>query len=258
MMSALTSRLYVLAWLLMAAVALGYFAFLFRSVQYPSSTASLKSVFSQSPLSGGDAETADPAVAQALTRMTTEIEILKSALVAARKENTALSAHVRTLESAFGPSTGALPPPAPPNKERVTTGTPDKKSNARSSINVEMHPMPIDGFSEELEKAPLPVARPATSMRTLFAVEIATGLSADATQPRWTELRKRHPGLLGKLEPRKVEVKVGTGKASYKLVAGPFNNAAAAALMCARLSIAGLNCTGAVFNGTPLGTVAGR
>lgn len=256
-MSALTSRLYVVAWLALATVALGYFAFLFRAAQDPSRTADSTSVFSQSPSEGKSTESSDPAVAQALTRMTTEIEILKSALEAARKENTALTAHVRTLESAFGPSTGSLPPPAQAANEPAPEIETEKEAKSHPAISVEMRPMPVDGFSEELEKAPLPVARPAKTMRTLFAVEIATDLSDGDTQTRWNELRKRHSGLLGRLEPRKVQVP-GTEKTTYKLVAGPFKNAAAAALMCARLSIAGLNCSGTVFSGTPLGTVAGR
>jgi len=256
-MSALTSRLYVIAWLALAAVALGYFVFLFQSAQNPVRTAISNSIFSQSPLSHKSIELADPAVSQALTRMTTEIEILKSALEAARKENSALSAHVRTLESAFGPSTGSLPP------SRQEPASPVKDDNLAKNnpkvVSVTTSAMPLDGFSEEVETTPLPVARPAKSTQTLFAVEIASDLTADTVEARWKDVRKRHASLLSKFEPRKVRISAeGNSKQTYKLVVGPFDNAASAALMCARLSIAGLNCSGTTFSGTPLGSVAGR
>lgn len=258
-MSVLSRRLYIAAWLALATLALGYFASLFKSTQNLGGTAFLPSIFSNAPSAGSDTANTDPAVSQAIARMATEIDSLKAALEASRKENAALTAHVRTLESAFGPSTASLPPPGEPGHEKRPEESVAADSNKNAGIKVEMHPMPVDGFSEEIERAPLPIARPAKSTRTLFAVEIATGLSADEAKVQWQVISKKHASLLAKLEPRKVRTTKGeTEKDAYTLIAGPFNNAAAAALMCARLSIAGMNCSSTSFTGTPLDNVAAR
>lgn len=258
-MSVLSRRLYIAAWLALATVALGYFASLFKSTQNLGSTAFLPSIFSNAPSAGSDATNADPAVSQAIARMATEIDSLKAALEASRKENAALTAHVRTLESAFGPTTASLPPGNQPARPAPDESAKKQAGNAPPNVEVEMRPMPVDGFSEEIERAPLPIARPAKSTRTLFAVEIATGLSADEAKVQWQNISKKHASLLAKLEPRKVRTTGGqAGKGAYTLIAGPFNNAAAAALMCARLSIAGMNCSSTSFTGTPLDNVAAR
>lgn len=260
-MSTLTGRLYVLAWLALATVALGYFLSLFKTEDNTSLLASVPSAItgllesdnSQSPAS------ADPAVSQAITRMTTEIDSLKAALEASQKENTALRAHVRTLEAAFGPTTASLPPADQPARPVPDEGAEVQADKAPSNVQVKMHPMPIDGFSEEIEQAPLPVAQPVTASKTLFAVELASGLTADTVEPRWQKISKRYANLIHDLEPRKIHAaKDGNGNDTYKLIAGPFDNVAGAAIMCARLSIAGLNCTSTTFTGTPLGSVATR
>jgi hypothetical protein len=48
------------------------------------------------------------------------------------------------------------------------------------------------------------------------------------------------------------------GPATYKLVSGPFGNAADAAKLCARLTVVGASCEGTMFVGSPVGDVAAR
>lgn len=254
-MSALARRLYVTAWFALAAVALAYFIHLFQQARDPGSPPLLTSVLSTSPLSQEIPEPSDPSVAQAIARMTSEIESLKSTLEAAQKENAALKAHLRTLEQAYGPSTAALPPepekPTKAVKQDPNSGSDEK----RSRMNVTMLPLPSTGFPQDIQEAPLPVAQPTEPKRTVFAVELAKGLQAGEVEKRWKDLATKHGALLAKLEPRMV--RSGSGD-DYALVAGPFKNAAASAFMCARLSLAGLDCSGTVFSGDPLEKVANR
>lgn len=258
-MSALARRLYVVTWLALAAVGLVYFADLYRQSDLPGAPAfaSLKSV-----LSWGDSgpqtpvETADPAVAQALTRMNVEIERLKSDLESSQKENAALRAHLRTFEQTYGPTTAALPPePRQPRMAREKQ--PEKSAGDDEQIKVQVMtmPLPSTGFIDELEESPLPIANASKPMRTVFAVQLADGLAARSVDTKWKELTSRHGKLFTGLTPRRVKSKNGT---TYGLIAGPFDNAAASALMCARLSIVRVDCASTVFTGEPLDTVANR
>ena len=255
-MSALVRRLYVTAWFALAAVALAYFIHLFQQARNPGSPPLLTSLFSASPLSEEIPEPSDPAVAQAIARMTWEIDSLKESLEASQKENTALKAHLRTLELTYGPATSALPPESEKPKKTAETG----ESNAtgdeeRTRVEVTMLPLPSTGFPEDMQEAPLPVAHPAEPRRTVFAVELAKNLKVEEVEKRWKEITIKHGALLAKLEPRMVS---SDNSNTYTLIAGPFKNAAASAFMCARLGLAGLECSGTVFSGDPLEKVANR
>jgi hypothetical protein len=176
------------------------------------------------------------------------------------KENTALKAHIKTLETAFGATTASLPrEPAKPQP-----GGLDAKDTARSAprpkIKVTMRPMPVSGFSEtDMPQAPLPIARPDAPTRTLFAIEIAKTLEPETAWVYWTALKKRHARILKDLEPRIVEVSSnGSGKKAVSLIAGPFTNVATAARACARLIAAKTRCKSTVYAGTPIGKLATR
>lgn len=254
MTPALTRRLYMFAWLTLGSIALAYFLVLFQSAQTPEKAGDSSSVFARSPLADTATGTADPAVSQALTRMNSEIDALKLRLEAAHKENAALTAHIKTLETAYGPSTAALPP----QPKRPDRSAADIRENSHTppqpKIDVTLLPMPADGFAESIIEAPLPIAGLGEPRRTRFAVQIASDLKAGAVETRWAELNRRHPMLLAELQPRKIAAANDT----YRLVVGPFNNAAAAAMLCARLAAAGTTCEGTVFAGSPVGGVAAR
>lgn len=255
MTSALTRRLYAIAWLILGAIALVYLFGLYQSMQGPQTASGPASPFARSPLAENDTGPADPALSQALARMSSEIENLKSALESARQENTALKAHVRTLEATYGPTTAALPPEPETPARNISGGTEMNQPAQKHRVEITMLSMPQDGFDDTFHEAPLPIANLEKPRRTRFAVELASGLKTDAVQPRWDTLSKRHGKLLAALQPRRVtDGESGT----YKLIAGPFDNAADAALLCARLSAAGTKCEGTVFTGAPIGDVAAR
>lgn len=92
--------------------------------------------------------------------------------------------------------------------------------------------------------------------RIQFAVQIAFWLRAEAIELHWKTLSRHHAKLLGSLQPGRVAE--GGSPARYKLVAGPFGNAADAAKLCARLTVPGASCEGTMFVGSPVGDIAAR
>ncbi len=266
MTSAMTRRLYVISWLMLGAIALVYFFTLFQTYKSPKSAQTTPSDLARSQTAEKPAGTTDPSLSQALVRMRSEINLLKGSLEAANKKNSALKAHIKTLESTFGLSTSSLPPASalPRQSEEPVPSAIKKEAASRSApapkVDITLLDMPTDGFAVEFPEAPLPIAGESSPKRTLFAVELASGLKANALDARWSKLKRRHPKLLDKLEPRGVKIRPRTagGIENHKLVAGPFENAASAARLCARLSAAGVKCKGAVFTGAPIGTVAAR
>ena len=260
MTSAITRRLYVISWLLLGTIALAYFFTLFQSLSGPQKAQMTPSPFAKSASRDTSPEKTDPSLSQALVRMRSEIDVLKGSLEAVNKENSALKAHIKTLESAFGPPTAALPPegekpvPSAIRKEAASHSAPAPK------VVTIVLDMPTDGFADDFPEAPLPIAGQTSPKRTLFAVELASGLKADALDARWSELKRLHPKLLDKLQPRSVKTKSDAqgGDENHRLIVGPFKNAAAAARLCARLNAAGAKCEGAVFSGKPVGNIAAR
>ena len=120
--------------------------------------------------------------------------------------------------------------------------------------------MPGNGFAEVgIEQAPLPIAGPRSPTRTLFAIQLAEKLKPGSSSARWIELKRRHAGILSHLQPRTVAIpSKGPKKKAVTLIAGPFNNAASAALACARLIAAGTKCKSTIYTGTPIAKVATR
>lgn len=260
MTSTMTRRLYVISWLMLGAIALVYFFTLFRTYQSPKSAQTTPTAVARSQAGEKPAEKTDPSLSKALVRMRSEIDQLKGYLEAANKENSALKAHIKTLESTFGQSTSALPPPPAKPEPSDLKRQAAAHSTPAPEVEITLLDMPTDGFAVHFPAAPLPIAGQVAPMRTLFAVELASGLKATALDARWSELKQRHPKLLDKLQPRSVKAMPaapGDSK-THKLVVGPFKNAASAARLCARLSAAGAKCKGAVFSGAPIGTVAAR
>ncbi|MDA7946744.1 MAG: hypothetical protein MPJ78_04635 [Hyphomicrobiaceae bacterium] len=261
----LTRRLYIVTWLLLGAISLGYFYALFQHTYRPSlsdAVASLPSTDGTQAKTPSLAATADPGVSRALSHMRQEIDRLRASLDAAEREKAALQAHIRELEAAYGPSTASIPPE--PKNPRADDLTPDRanarkeRSGPRPKVDVTMLPMPADGFVEEIPEAPLPIAGRAKPRRTQFAVRLAAGLTAAATAKRWKELVGRHGTLLQDLSPHAVPLASARGNRRYSLIAGPFKNAAGAALLCARINAAGTTCEGTVFSGEPLDRLAAR
>ena len=258
----LTRRLYVVAWLMLGSLSTLYLYTLLqpgRDAGYLSATLFAPA---RSLMANKTTTPDDPAVSQALVNMRNEINRLKTSLAAANKENTAQKAHLRTLAGAVDQMTTAALPPDPGASEPGDTGK--KKSvlaTPAPKVKITMLQMPRDGFAHRASPdSPLPVAGQSKPTRTVFAVQLANGLKADEIDARWAGIKRRHGKLLGQLQPRGVKAQAGNpgDKGRLALVAGPFNNAAAAAQLCARLIAAGAQCKGTIFAGTPVGGMAAR
>ena len=163
-----------------------------------------------------------------------------------------LEQRVDLIEGAFGPSTSALPPAA--DRARITGSVGAKRKFAAPvpKATVTYSPLPDDGFGDIMVAgSPLPVAGLKSPTQTRFGVELATAMSQEKLKKEWMALSGRHEELLGSLEIRRQAVKQASarGPQEIKLIAGPFANAAAAALLCARLQAEGESCKETVFSG---------
>ncbi|MHA1165418.1 MAG: hypothetical protein ACTSP0_07550 [Alphaproteobacteria bacterium] len=268
MKPALISRLYFATWLILGTIAAGYFYYLFQTDGNPQVAQSSQPPSAQpaNPDKNGPVRlkttkrAADPGIAKAIANMRLEMNRLKGALETMGKENAALKEHVKSLETAFGPTTASLPGEPDKPQSKVMKAKAEERAAPQPKIEVTMGPIPGDGFAETgIPPAPLPIAGPRAPTRTLFAVQLAKKIEPETIGARWMALKKQHAGILGRLQPRTVEVpSSGPREKIATLIAGPFTNAAAAARACARLIAAGTKCESTVFTGTPIGKVAAR
>lgn len=89
-------------------------------------------------------------------------------------------------------------------------------------------------------------------MRTEFGVDLAGDTTIEALRARWQQLRNQHGPVLEGLRPVVAVQEGRPGAVELRLVVGPLSNANAAARLCATLSVAGVNCKAAVFDGQRL------
>ncbi len=255
-----TFKRHVFAWMVLSVFAVAYLAFLFafHSEDRAASTAS-REISGGRPLSPiaslAERETPRPARNASLEALRTEVAGLRQQIEALKRRNRELHQRIELVESAFGPATSALPPQT--QEPRITGSLREKKlqSPALPTVTVSYLPLPEDGFGDELISAsPIPVAGVEESTQTLFGVELASDKSADALKKQWEALSGRHKILLGSLEPRRRNGALAGSPPTDELtlIAGPFPNAAGAALLCTRLRAAGTSCKETVFAGEAL------
>lgn len=267
------SRLYNATWLMLGTIAIGYFYFLFHTAgnRQVAQSATPRAAQPENQAKNSPARMAlakkasseksiDPGISKAIANMQKEMERLKVSLETMGKENAALKEHVKNLEEAFGPTTASLPKEPEKAHPKEMKAEDEKRATPKPKIKITMGPMPGNGFAlTDIPPAPLPIAGPRAPTRTLFAVQLAKQIEPEAIGARWTALKKQHAGILGRLQPRTIEVpSKGPRKKAATLIAGPYDNAASAALACARLIALGTQCESTVYAGTPIGKVAKR
>lgn len=98
-----------------------------------------------------------------------------------------------------------------------------------------------------------PITAPATIPSTEYAVDLGAASSVNGLRALWDRSKARQPTQLTGLRPL-ISVRDGVrpGSAELRLVAGPLPSAGAAARLCAALTIAGVHCQPAVFDGQRL------
>ena len=260
----LTRRLYVIAWLMLGSIATLYLYTLLQPARYAGDLRASLFAPVRSLMANKTTTPDDPALSQALVHMRKEINRLKTSLAAANKQNAAQKAQLKTLAGAVDQMTTAALPPDPGASDPGDTGNKELVlATPAPKVEITMLQMPGDGFAHgagALPDSPLPIAGQSKPTQTVFAVELANGLKVDEIDARWAGIKRRHGKLLGQLQPRSVKVHAGNpgDVGRLALIAGPFNNAAAAAQLCARLIAAGAQCKGIIFAGTPLGGMAAR
>jgi hypothetical protein len=96
-------------------------------------------------------------------------------------------------------------------------------------------------------------AAPQLSSGPEFGVDIGSALSIPALRARWLAIRSAHPQLLDGLQPVvNVREIAHSSRVELRLIAGPFDHAAAATQLCASLTAFGLYCQPTLFDGQHL------
>lgn len=88
--------------------------------------------------------------------------------------------------------------------------------------------------------------------RTAFALDLGSAASVDRLKDRWAAMNELHGSILKKLEPRVALGRTKDGAVELRLIAGPFNDAAAAVKACSELQRQPGTCEPKPFDGEPL------
>jgi hypothetical protein len=124
--------------------------------------------------------------------------------------------------------------PASPTESAKPAGTPE---SAKPSSSTE---------SASLDPVALPPA--ANDGSTRYGIEIGVVAKQDGLRPLWREFLTNHSALVAGLQPRRV---LAPDK-KWRLIAGPFSNAAEAAQACALFKKASRPCEATVYAGDAL------
>ena len=242
-------RLLAIGWFCLASVAGLYLTsvWMFGPIQLESTADKRTSrIASASPAS---LNIARPSVRQAdegderklvtLADLTKEMKSLQGKVAQLRNRNAALTREVNALSDALLSATGSIP-----------TETLTKPRPILNGVTTTKLPMPIDGFGDLAfaSRSPVPIASKSVASRTLFAVELSRAKSVDSLRQDWNRLGARHGTLFKGLKAHRV----GSDDSEWRLVAGPFANAADAAVLCARLRAAQTKCSQTTFGGDAL------
>jgi hypothetical protein len=153
-----------------------------------------------------------------------------------------LNARIAALETALGPATSAIP-------EKQSGAEPQPSDRP---VDIATLPLPKEGFGDEAAPFEAIPIEAAAATRTVFAVAVSVSEDKSRLRGSWRDLLGRYGEILEGLEPRVVAQVTKKGARRWKLVAGPFENAAGAARACARLKAARQPCAETVFSGDAL------
>jgi hypothetical protein len=86
-----------------------------------------------------------------------------------------------------------------------------------------------------------------------YGVDIGSGLTLQALRARWQTLRAAHPALLDGMQPiASIKETPHGGKIELRLVVGPLSQPGAATQLCSALTMFGMFCQPAVYDGQRL------
>ncbi len=103
-------------------------------------------------------------------------------------------------------------------------------------------------------RAAAPAAQPAETApaRPEFGVDLGGAPSVSTLRTAWERIRRQHASELEGLRAVIGVRETRPGQADFRLLVGPIGDAAAAARLCASLTLAGLSCQPATFDGQKL------
>ncbi len=269
---------YVVAWGLLASLALGYLVLL---VVRPDIAAhfNLRPVdgapennFSQRSMSKALADLS--AAKAAIGRLEVEARELKMQLSAQEQRSHTLEVRIGSVETALKGGAANIALPVTPASARGETGPLAAGSLSGQTVQGSIEERPTRTLREGREgqsatppqnatAAPAPavttaamIAAPATKPAPAEAAGppvgllIASGPSIDAVRLSWQLLLERNRSALKSLEPRFTES--GSDPAVYRLIAGPIANREEAGRVCDRLKTKQVRCSVTSFGGQPL------
>ena len=207
-----------------------------------------------------------------IDRLQRELDTLKEREATLRAENSSLARRISALEREFDGFTGSISPTPPPPAEhrpREISAAP-RIPVPGGDIAVRVVPLDPELLSKENlddEKA-VPAGLPATlidtqaasaarnipsiTTHTKFGADLGGAQTFAELGQKWKSYRAAHPDLFTGLTPKVAAREDIDRVLELRLVAGPFTNAADAALFCARMQEEGTRCRPVVFEGQRL------
>jgi len=180
--------------------------------------------------------------AEAVTRQ------LADALRVLASNDEQLRGRVATLEHDLDDVTGSIRQVAAASEARRSNDGPTVFATASltASATAPIKPPPAPpAFQSE-------PAMPAAPPPTQYGVDIGSGLSLQALRARWQTLRMTHAALLEGMQPIVTVRETPHGKIELRLVVGPMAQPGAASQLCQALTMFGMFCQPAVYDGQHL------
>jgi hypothetical protein len=161
-----------------------------------------------------------------------------------------LRSRIAALEHNLDDVTGSIRQVAAVSESRRTDDGPTVSATAAATASAAapIDTTPPPAAAVQASESAAPAAPP-----TQYGVDIGSGLTLQALRARWQTLRAAHPALLEGMQPI---VRVGEtphgSKIELRLVVGPLAQPGAASQLCAALTMFGMFCQPAVYDGQHL------
>ncbi len=182
-----------------------------------------------------DAETVTRQLAEALRVLASNDELLRGRVAALEHDLDDVTGSIRQVAAASEAKRAADGP--------TVSAVASLTASAAAPTNP---PPPPPAFQSE-------PATPAAPPPTQYGVDIGSGLSLQALRARWQTLRTTHAALLEGMQPIVTVRETPRGKIELRLVVGPMAQPGAAAQLCQALTMFGMFCQPAVYDGQHLG-----
>lgn len=119
-------------------------------------------------------------------------------------------------------------------------------------VKIRYGAMPASGYADDADQEePLSISRQEEATQTLFGLYLGSGRSLDEVRAHWADMKNLYAGQFAKMEGRYVHKSTVHGR-PFKLIAGPFKNAADAIKTCTALRAKAIGCKQTTFAGERL------